>query len=125
MKKLTGIVLFLMLFVGTVHAQDWYTAGAIVNPVANTIMADSGAAPTEQMLAFKVICASTIAAVLVLEWRDSTNTTNKYYQYLPVAANTPLQVNLDWPVFMTTGERFRIRINAAVTGSTQCTILAQ
>lgn len=103
------------------HAGGPYTQGALTNPAVNAILADSGARPPGGKTPAFVIC-TTVAAVVVLEYRDAANAANIYSQVFTVSANTCFRYEFP-PVFDTADqERFRLRLNAAVTGTLQASL---
>lgn len=120
MKKLliTAALLFSTAAFGGVPV----TGGAFTNPAINTILADSGQV-TDNTHEIYALCASTVAAVIVLEHRDAANATNVWSQYLILPANTTTQIVFIKWVVTTLNERVRFRLNAAITGSVQCSVV--
>jgi hypothetical protein len=112
-----------LLFSGFAHA-DWTTAGLLTNPAIDTILADTGPAPTDGGIRGKMFMASTVQAVGVLEWRNAANTANIRSQAFVVPANSSLQIMLEFPLNMSTGERLRVRLNAAITGVVQASMFS-
>jgi len=99
----------------------WVSAGPLVNPAIDTILADTGAIVSGGGGNLQMIVASTVACVVVLERRNALNTANISSQIFPVAAADPydLKIVVGWA----DGERFRLRLNAAITGSAQASLI--
>lgn len=126
MKRfMTAAAVVLVLFFATpAFSQQWFSGAPQTNPAINTILVDTGALDNT-WLAPTILCASTVAAVVVLEWRDSANATNLKSQYLILAANTTSPpITFPTQYLFTPGERLRVRLNAAITGSIQCSFLS-
>lgn len=119
MKKL--LLILALLFSTNALAGVPSTAGAFTNPAINTILADGGAM-TDSTHELYMLCSSTVAAVIVLEHRDVTNTSNVWSQYVILPANGFTQILMGRLVTLNNGERVRFRLNAAITGSIQCSI---
>jgi len=101
----------------------WFTTGAQTNPVINAIIADTGALADGGTSNVTMVVSSTVACAVVLEQRDAANTANINSHIFPIAANTPLMVSFP-AVSFAPSERFRARLNAAVTGQVQASIFA-
>jgi hypothetical protein len=121
MKKLLAF-LFLALFSLAASAQ-WVTSGIIVNPTANQIICDAGAVADTNSHEWDIYVSSTVAAAFIIEWRDAANAANVWSHIVPVTAGTiaPVFTQRGGPT-MQAGERVRVRMNAAATGSVQCSI---
>jgi hypothetical protein len=113
--------LFLIVFAFTAHAAGPYTAGALTNPAINAILADSGPTQLSGKNPALVVC-STVAAVVVLERRDAANAVNLYSQVFAVPASSCFMYTYPQSFDAAENERFRIRLNAAITGSIQATL---
>ena len=101
----------------------WFTAGAQTNPAINAILADTGALVDGGVSNITLIVSSTVACAVVLEQRDATNANNINSHIFPIAAMTPLKI--DFPgVGFAPSERFRARLNAAITGQAQVSLFA-
>lgn len=100
-----------------------YTQGPLTNPAANTILADSGARPAGGKFPAFVV-SSSIAAVVVLEYRDAANAANIWAHTFPIAAMTPFPFQLPGNNYFDAaeGERFRVRLNAIIVGVIQVTL---
>lgn len=123
MKKLLA-VMFAVLFVlvsGFTQAA-WYTSNIITNPTANQIIADTGAIGDGFGHDFDVCVSSTVAAAIVVEWRDAANAANVFAHIIPVPANGFACFTSRGSLTFQTSERVRLRMNAAVTGSVQGSI---
>lgn len=121
MKK---ALLFLILVLLSLSASaQWVTSGILTNPTANQIICDAGAVPDIGGHEFDIYISSTVAMVGVVEWRDAANAANVWSHIIPVTAGTisPVFTQRGSPT-MQTGERIRVRMNAGVTGSVQCSI---
>ena len=99
----------------------WFTAGAQTNPLIDTILADTGALTNGGVSAVTFCVSSTVAAVVVLEQRNAANTANIVSHIFPVAAMTPLIIEFPGVPFAPS-ERFRARLNAAITGQIQVSL---
>lgn len=125
MRKIVVALLLLALH-AVAHAQTWNSAGVLTNPAVNTIMADSGA-QNEGLRHWSVLCSSSVAAVLVVEHRDGTNTVNVtgHSQAFVLAAMNTAELTPAAGLFFLQDERIRIRLNAAVTGTAQCSVFVE
>jgi hypothetical protein len=100
----------------------WATAGVQTNPAINAILADTGALTPGGQTGVTVILGGSVAFIVTLEHRNAANDANVNTQVLAAAANDPFTVSLPGIDFAS-GERIRIRLNAAVTGSIQASLL--
>lgn len=101
----------------------WFSAGILVNPVIDTILADTGPMPTAAgPINIQVIFGGNIAAVAVVELRNAANIANVSSQVIACVANQAIQFDFDGLIFAAS-ERLRVRLNAAVVGSVQASIL--
>lgn len=123
--KYVVMMLAALLFSGAAGAADWYTAGVQTNPLANAVLADTGGVPADSTRRFEVICATTVSAVAFIEWRDATNVNNLRTQGVILPANQTSEIKFMWVPNFATGERVRVRLNAAITGVAQCSILME
>lgn len=124
MKKLFAMfaVLFTVLLASPVFAGTPVTGGAFTNPAINTILADSGPL-TDNTHEVTILVSSTVAAVVVLEYRNATDTANVWSQYVIIPANSFQPYKIEKFVITNLNERLRMRLNAAITGSIQASIL--
>src|SRR5262245_33509277 len=99
--------------------MPWATAGVQSNPATDAILADSGNKGYGPFEA-SVIFGGNVAAVAVIEHRDTTNTSNINSQVIACAANQCVQVWL--PGVTLANERIRVRLNAGVTGAVQASV---
>jgi hypothetical protein len=123
MKKFFAMM-FAALFVllsGFAQAA-WYTSNIITNPTVNQIIADTGAIGDGYGHDFDVCVSSTVAAAIVVEWRDASNTTNVFAHIIPIPANGFACFTSRGSLTFQANERVRLRMNAAVTGSVQGSI---
>jgi hypothetical protein len=100
----------------------WATNGIVVNPAANAILADTGAMSEDMSHDYDIYLSSTVATAMVVEWRNATDTANVFSHILPIAANTTFVFTSRGSLMMLTGQRIRVRQNAAATGSVQASI---
>jgi len=97
-----------------------YTAGALTNPAANAILADTGS--QGQLGSGRIWVSSTVACAVVLEKRNAADSANDYSHIFPIAANAPFI--LSYPnMEVAIDGRIRLRLNAAATGQVQASIL--
>ena len=100
----------------------WFTNGILTNPAIDTILVDTGAfAEATGPLIVRVIVSSTVIAAPILELRNAANSANISSQAFISPANTT--VELDLPVTWAVSERLRVRLNAAITGLIQASII--
>jgi hypothetical protein len=92
--------------------------------VTDTILADSGPTPIDGGVRGKFFMSTTVQAIGVIEWRNASNTANVKSQAFVLPANSSIQIMLEFPLIMSTGERLRLRLNAGVTGSVQGSIFS-
>lgn len=101
--------------------MKWNTAGLLTNPAVNTILTESDVFVGDGPRPCLVMVASTVACVVVYEWRNAANDANKQFQAFPVAANGFMRIDIPY-VDALEGERFRLRLNAAITGVCQASL---
>lgn len=112
-------------------AENWDTAGILTNPAANAILADTGPQtyPTSGdgsgTLNFTVIVSSTVACIVHIELRDAANAATIKSQAVILPANGTFQSIKNLAVPLNGGERLRLRLQAAITGSAQGSIVRQ
>jgi hypothetical protein len=115
MKRLLFVALFCFSSFA-VQAADWVTNGVMTNPAANAILAES-VIPADATKKFSVVVSTNVAAIVFVEWRDSTNTANLRSQAILLPANQTVQVWADFVPNFAADERIRIRLNTGVTGT--------
>jgi hypothetical protein len=99
---------------------SWDTAGPLTNPVVNAILADTGPLGPGGK-SWSVWVSSSVAAVVVVEYRDAANAANVKAHTIPMAAMSTILITL--PNLDTADqERLRLRLNAAITGVMQGSI---
>jgi hypothetical protein len=101
--------------------MSWFSAGLLANPVANTILADTGAMTVAGSAKLKLVMGADVGMVVFLEQRNAANSANINSQVLANAANSPYDLEIpgvEWAA----GERFRLRLSIALTGSAQASI---
>lgn len=99
--------------------MSFHTASAQTNPAANAILADTGAFAISNNVDVRILVSSTVAAVIVFEHRNATDTANVTSHIFPVAANSPLVVHVANAFSVGASERLRLRLNAAIVGQCQ------
>lgn len=100
-----------------------YTAGIQTNPTANQILADTGPCEANDAHDMTMLVSTTVAGFVFLERRNAANDAVVWSHALPMAANTPLVVHVGNVIECLQGERFRLRLNAGVTGQVQGTLV--
>jgi hypothetical protein len=98
----------------------WSTAGIQTNPLIDTILADTGAV-ADAVTRVTAVIGGNVAMVVHFEHRNAANNANLFSQVLAAAANAPFVLPLDG-LTVAAGERLRVRINPAVTGSVQASL---
>jgi hypothetical protein len=101
----------------------WFTSGVLVNPAIDAILADTGPAAAGEQSSVKVIIGGSIALIVALEYRNAANTVNVNSQIISSLTNAVEEVELPGLNYQT-GERFRLRLVAAVVGSVQGSIFS-
>lgn len=101
--------------------MPWTAGLTILNPVADQVLADTGAL-TAGLYRISVIVWSDTGLEVIFQQRDSANAITQKSQIIPVTMPLP---PLPWPSIPVKGsERFRVLARAAVTtGSVQISIL--
>jgi len=105
---------------------DWFTAGLLVAPAINTVMADTGPLPIGAY-SVQVILFGSDSAAYDLQWRDAPNAANLRVQRL-VTPTDRLSVVVESRFLVeNSNERFRVLIAAAGTATLpyQVSILAK
>ena len=116
-------VLLLLLFPAIAGAQfPIFTAGALTNPAANTILADTGPMGLGSTAPAFVIC-STVASVVVLEYRDAANVANLYSQVFTVPVSSCFYYLYPTSWSNDVDERVRLRLNSVIVGSIQASLV--
>lgn len=124
---LAFLALFLTLapLTAQVNPKEWSTEGIKVNPAANTVLCqyvNETAIAEAHALHFVVV--STISAAVVFEQMDATNTTALRSQILPLLASAPYD-SMKVSLTIAASERWRVRTNAIMVGSAQCTLFVE
>ncbi len=105
--------------------MPWFTQGRITNPAAGAVLADTGPLIGGPNYQPQAIVSSTIAAQILIQRRNATNTANVSEQLVVCPANStftlPLVVNMSetWQ----DDERVRLVINATINGTIQASLL--
>lgn len=122
MKNILAIVVLCILSLSA-RAGEPISAGPFSGTVAaNTILADTGAL-TNNNHDISVYAACTVACVAIIELRDPTNTTTVWQQYLPLVANQANAFYFERFTIVSDGSRVRVRLNAAITGAAQTSMI--
>jgi len=108
---------------------DWFTAGVVVAPAINTILADTGPLPTGSYTVQGIINAGE-QNTFTFEWRDAANAANLRGQVFQLSNAGTIDQNVMFSsrfLVENVNERFRIRLNAAgnVGVNYQGTVLAR
>jgi hypothetical protein len=112
-----------LLLAAAAQANTPVTGGILTNPVANTILVDTGPLDGPANHTIQIFVSSSVNAVVVIENRDSANTANVWTHAFPIGANAPFQMKVDSFTTNGTGERLRIRLNANITGVIQASVI--
>lgn len=99
----------------------WFSAGILTNPVIDTVLADTGALAGAGSGRIKVVLGGNVAVIAVVERRNALNTANISSQVIACAANTVFEMEIPGEAWADQ-ERYRIRLNAGITGSTQASV---
>lgn len=102
--------------------MGWYTAGIKTNPVANTILADTGPAGADTQGDVRIVGGCTVAALVFVEHRDVDGVTVLHSQgiFLPASAMQTPEIIID----VLAGQHIVVRTNAAIAGSTQVSLFS-
>ncbi len=100
--------------------MTWVTGGILTNPATDAIIVDTGAYVGGQT-AVTCVIASTVAAIIILEYRNAANTLNLNSQAIIIPANTTFDLTVPG-VSLNVNERFRARLFAGITGSLQASL---
>ena len=99
----------------------------VLNPVANTIFADTGPLPAGD---YDVIAYGSVAATAVvnpdmleLEHRDAANAVSVSSWWVPSLANSAIIGRFEFALTLALNERLRFRNNQAATGRIAATIM--
>jgi hypothetical protein len=98
----------------------WSTAGIQTNPATDFILADTGAL-TDTLTRATIVLGGSAAMIATLEHRNAANSANLNAQVFASPINVASPFYLDG-LSIAPGERLRLRLNAAVTGSVQASI---
>jgi hypothetical protein len=102
----------------------WVSEGPVVNPVQNTILADTAGMEASAARRVQVVIASTVALVVSVEVRNPANDANVQNQYVAVPANQTFQLCLEAVDMSETDQRVRLRVQQGGAGVVQGSILA-
>ena len=100
--------------------MGWYSAGPIVDPSNDEILADTGALGLG-LLTCTVMVYTTYTCIVYVERRNALNTSTVNSQ--PVQINSGSDVIKPLPIAVNLGERVRLRLETGFTGSLQASIL--
>jgi hypothetical protein len=113
-----------LLFLAPAHAQ-WMPGTVLTNPGAGTVAIDLGAEPADTCIVIQPIMAASVNTLFSLEHRNVGNTTTIKSQFLPVQAFGAWDKRFETSICLLAGERLRIVVVNAITGSAQGAIFIQ
>lgn len=119
MKRI-AIAVFALISLAA-HAM-WVTGGPKPNPVAGTIIADTGFISGGSSV-YTLVCASTVIARFEVAVRDAADTTDVVVQNFFVPANG--NISFSFPIDVPPGGKIVIRTPASITGTVQGSILKE
>jgi hypothetical protein len=93
------------------------TNNILTNPATNALLADTGALNGSQT-SLTALISSEVACIVFFEYMNAANTVALYSHAFIIGANTSQQFDLPGLSYLV-GERFRLRLNAGVTGHVQ------
>jgi hypothetical protein len=108
----------------TIRNPRWVGGSVFTNPSSGTVLADSGsisaASPLASVYEYVVVASTTVSAQLLVEHRDANNasTIESFNVLLPAGV-----VAFPVPVKITQGERVRVVLVSAITGSISVALL--
>lgn len=124
MKRLIAVaVLGLLMLPSFLPAADWFNA-VTTNPTAGQVVIDTGPITTDGYYRWCVTAASTVAATLRVQHRDTTNTVTLHEQYLPVVSGSEASLCIpssDLAVLILTNERLRVVNTSLIAAGTVST----
>lgn len=100
--------------------MPWTTEGRKVNPLAGTLLADTGPLGTGGAMNFVVIGSCTVAGFAALQLRDSANQNTVTDHYIDLKDSIHMKFE---NMSFSDGQRFRIVVDLAIIGAVQAGIL--
>jgi len=97
----------------------WQSAGVQTNPVADTILADSGAIAAGGTFSVTMGCVTSVPATVALELRDAANTTTLNSMSFNILDISKLTDLVQFSITVAANQRLRIRLVNAITGQIQ------
>lgn len=123
MKRLIVALLIVVAFAVPASAE-WLSSGRITNPIADQVIADTGALPGI-CRQFTAIASASVATIFELQLRNAANTATLKSQILAVPASGSITTS-DQPnnaaFCMADNERLRIVTVVGVTGSVSASL---
>lgn len=101
--------------------MPWITGGLQTNPGSGVVLADTGAAPSAQVLGLRLLASTSARAGIEIQHRNAANNANIWQHAFLLAADQPL--NLVVPVTVDLGERVRVvTITSVASGQAQASL---
>lgn len=97
----------------------FYTEGLKSSPLANTILADSGAFETGTGVDITVLLSGTLACTVAFEHRNAANDATLQAHTFIFGANSPHCLHLANSFIVGEGERLRLRLVQTSVGDVQ------
>jgi len=91
-------------------SAGWYTAGILIAPVADVILADTGPMQDAGSMKIHILLSATVQGTAAIEHRNAANDASIRYQIVCFSAFQPYTMEIP-VVHWATGERFRVRLN--------------
>lgn len=128
MKKIWLVVPILLLFVfagaDLVKTKMWVSEGVKTNPIAGTILAQTGAVASAEYSISEAVSCSAICVFDIEIW-DETDTTKLKSQRVWLAANIPFLAKLVYAYPIEQNIKIYIKMVNALTGSTQGSVILE
>lgn len=102
--------------------MPWSSQGVLSNPVANAILADTGAL-LAVTCTFTIIVSTQYAARVTIALRDATNTSDISSQLIRTLSDGPTMLTGLGGVLMALNQRLVIRAESAILGEVQASII--
>lgn len=104
---------------------QWISSSSVLNPVASTVLVDTGPQAADTCYVAQIIVGSSVNAVFVFERRNVANTATLQSLLLPVQAFDFRDPQLKAAICLLAGERYRVINNGALTGTVQASLFLQ
>lgn len=102
--------------------MSWYTEGEKTNPADGAILADTGKIDTGNNTDTTLVVSATVAAVVLVQRRDSARTNTVMSQTVRVLANDTKVIPLGRQV-LDLGESIRVLASGVTVGAVQASIV--